>query len=311
MYKPYASFPQALLIVKGRITSSDVVNKYSLCCLSLQGSHSPTAAFAKLRFGAISETGTPHPTPLRSAEEPEFMQCYSPDTIHQNTSATSSPCDGGASKISGLHILNTNCNNGNPTTSVGSRSPSPNSMRPIRPMSLKLSKVEEVSNQPITRRSSSAGSERLEDVRVGERTASNIGEQTISISEAAPAVETQSVTVSSAAVLSPDTFKQPEQVGPSTDVVLREPSPYKHKVRPRSITLSESPRKESPTTPIKDCVASDMNRLLAYSAQSKSRSLEDILHLADSIAAAPSSGSISSTGSHSSLHGSLEFIKVL
>ena len=286
----------------------------------LQGSHSPTTAFAKLRFGTLTETGTPtpNPTPVASANEPaEYMQCYSSDTIHQNTSASNSPCDSNPSKSTSLYILNSNSNNSNITDT--SRSPSPTSMRPSRPMSLSLTKVDEIaSNQPTTRRPLSLGVNVLQDVKVEERPVTKTDELTTSISQATPPTATQSVSVANASVISPDTFKLPEHsTGTSSELVLRD-SQCKPKVRPRSVTLSENRRdgQSTPTTPTNSLtsprtVPDSMDRLFHYASPNKSRSLEDILHVVESMPTAASTGSISSTGSHSSLHGSLEVIKVL
>lgn len=185
-------------------------------------------------------------------------------------------------------------------------------------MSLSLTRVDDCSagTPPTVRRPISLGVQVLEDAKVDERKVTKTNALTTRISEATPPIETQGVGVSNAAIVPPASFKQPEHVDIACSVVLRDP-PRNHRVRPRSVTLTENPsvktRGATPRTPTLDSshtVPSGLDMFLTYGNQVKSRSLEDMLHMPDSITIGQSTASVSSTGSHSSLHGSLEVIKV-
>ncbi|XP_067950738.1 dual specificity protein phosphatase 16-like isoform X2 [Watersipora subatra] len=118
----------------------------------------------------------------------------------------------------------------------------------------------------------------------------------------------------SQSVTSPEStkFKEPERL--DSGVVLRDQkdSDRRQGIRPRSVTMSGLA--VSPSMTEHDSLTaspSSIDTLLESVSQGRSRSLENILQVVDNVAATPSAGNIGSTGSHSSLHGSLEVITVL
>ena len=315
--------------------------KLTFLFLFLQSSHSPTTAFAKLRFGALTSGTdglplTPKPTAQPINEEPEFMHCYSSETKHRNASNSSTPT---APRSLSLHILN--CNNSNNSSIDGTEgSPSPNS-KASRPMSLSLTRLDEATPTSTQKRPISLDASQstpLQDAAVTQPKESRTDEMTSTVTEATPPTQTDCVSVAQA---TPVDFKQPESgSSPATKVQLREHTSPRLKIRPKSVALAQNSPKErvaSPMTPTKEYLASpqaipsNFDMILKYSQETfKSRSLEDSINKADracltcssadkclchemipKLSVAQSTGSISSAGSHNSLHGSLEVIKVL
>lgn len=265
------------------------------------------------------------------------MHCYSSETKHRNASTGSTPT--AAPRSLSLHILN--CNNSNNSSMDRSEgSPSPNS-KASRPMSLSLTRLDEATPTTPKRPVSLAGAKStpLQDASVSQLKECRTDQISTTVAEATPPSETDRVPVSQAtsnSLTTPVDFKQPE----STVQLREQTSPRSLKIRPKSVALAQNSPKErvaTPMTPTKDYLASpqlipsNLDMILKYSQETfKSRSLEDSLNKADRVcltcssidkclchevipklSVAQSTGSISSTGSHNSLHGSLEVIKVL
>lgn len=268
--------------------------------------------------------------PARVAEEPEF---YVSNVMPSVSSANSSPCTT-PTHPSSVHILNSNCNNnsGQYTEDGLDRSPSPTSyaVRPSRPMSLSLSTADTYSPKAAVKRPVSLGIQLLEGATVALPTECKADEQTLTVDEATPPSENRGVEAVSLS-------RQP-----SEGVQLRR-KVTEQRTRPKSMAFIEtsSPKEKPPTplTPTQEPVTPhtapvttlDM-MILGYTSESqrKSRSLENVIshgsdltterrcHLclanvckcASKFPAVSSAGSMSSAGSHSSLHGSLELIPV-
>lgn len=189
-------------------------------------------------------------------------------------------------------------------------------------MSLSLTGVNELS-QPAHRRPLSLGVHvTQESVDVKNETLTRTNEMTDSVQQATPPAEVIGVAVASASVT--DAFRTPEQVETTPTnaeaVLLRENKSPRHRSRPKSVVLTENLAKErvaTPSTPTNDYVLSprklpaELDVILACGVTAKSRSLEDIINISDNLLSGQSTGSISSAGSHNSVHGSLEFIKVV
>lgn len=294
------------------------------------------------------------------------MTCYTADTIHQNSSSNNSPCDTPTRSIS-LQLLNSNCNNNSRPAESSSpldRSPSPNfgGIRPSRPMSLSLTTVDKVNTSASIKRPLSLGINILQEPQVTSPTESKTNQMTLTLAEATPPSEQESVTLAQAKSDSNNSSTKPNNIqsdcsSPNTDnvqVVLREKKSPTNKTRPRSMALPENttPKEhiQLPSTPTTDRlqpayntgVANSLGVILASavysdSEQRKSRSLEDMYLLdhkvcrgclsdsscqcsntATTTTAATTSKltinqsntSLSSQGSHSSLHGSLEIVQV-